>query len=131
LDVEAGHDTDGGGTVAQPTNQIEPTRSLTGSMASTADRATEQHHAKLREIQRHLEARSLTVRKMTAEERKRYPPRPPKTTAPPRRRWVVVASRGGGDVQAAYDAPSEWSRIAIGCPPNPRQILKSDCRLRT
>ena len=83
MDVEAGHDTDGGGTVAQPTNQIEPTRSLTGSMASTADRAAEQqHHAKLREIQRHLDARSLTVRKVTAEERKRYPPRPPKPRRP-------------------------------------------------
>ena len=51
-------------------------------MASIADRAAEQHRAKLREIQRHLEARSLTVRKMTAEERKRYPPRPPKPRRP-------------------------------------------------
>ena len=71
-----------GGTVAQPANQIAPTRSSTGLMASIADRAAEQHRAKLREIQRHLEARSLTVRKMTAEERKRYPPRPPKPRRP-------------------------------------------------
>jgi hypothetical protein len=46
-------------------------------MASIADRA-EQRRAKLQEIQRQIEAGSLTVRKMTAEERKRNPPRPPK-----------------------------------------------------
>jgi hypothetical protein len=38
----------------------------------------EPRRAKLQEIQRQIEAGSLTVRKMTAEERRRYPPRPPK-----------------------------------------------------
>ena len=47
-------------------------------MASIADRNAEQRRAKLQEIQRQIEARPLTVRTMTAEERKRYPPRPPK-----------------------------------------------------
>ncbi len=47
-------------------------------MAFVADRVAEQRQAKLQEIQRQIEAGSLTVRKMSAEERKRYPPRPPK-----------------------------------------------------
>jgi hypothetical protein len=47
-------------------------------MASTADRAAERRRAKLEEVQRQIETGSLTVRKMTAEERKQYPPRPPK-----------------------------------------------------
>jgi hypothetical protein len=47
-------------------------------MAFVADRVAEERQAKLQEIQRQIEAGSLTVRKMTAEERKRYPPRPPK-----------------------------------------------------
>jgi hypothetical protein len=47
-------------------------------MASIADHKAEQRRAKLQEIQRQIEAGSLTVRKMTAEERKNHPPRPPK-----------------------------------------------------
>jgi hypothetical protein len=47
-------------------------------MASVADRAAERRQAKLEDIQRQIEAGSLTVRKMTAEERKLYPPRPAK-----------------------------------------------------
>jgi hypothetical protein len=47
-------------------------------MAFVADRVAEQRQAKLQEIQRQIEAGSLTVRKMSVEGRKRYPPRPPK-----------------------------------------------------
>jgi len=47
-------------------------------MASIADRAAEQRREELQESQRQVEPGSLTVRKMTAEERKRYPPRTPK-----------------------------------------------------
>jgi len=47
-------------------------------VTSTADRKAEQRRLKLEEIQRQIEAGSLTTRKMTAEERKRYPPRPAK-----------------------------------------------------
>jgi hypothetical protein len=47
-------------------------------VATTAERAAEQRQAKLDEIQRQIQEGSLTVRKMTAEERERYPPRPAK-----------------------------------------------------
>jgi hypothetical protein len=35
----------------------------------------------------------------------------------------------GGDVQAAYDAVCECSRIAIGCPAKSRRIFRLYCRL--
>jgi hypothetical protein len=43
-----------------------------------ADRAAERRRAKLEEIQRQVKEGSLTIRKMTPEERKRYPTRPAK-----------------------------------------------------
>jgi hypothetical protein len=45
-------------------------------MITQADRAAERRRVKLEEIQRQVKDGSLTIRKMTAEERKRYPPRP-------------------------------------------------------
>jgi hypothetical protein len=45
-------------------------------MITQADRAAERRRMKLEEIQRQVKDGSLTIRKMTAEERKRYPPRP-------------------------------------------------------
>ena len=51
---------------------------------STAERAAEQRRVKLEEIQQLIDAGSLTVRKMTAAERERYPPRPLKPRAPRR-----------------------------------------------
>jgi hypothetical protein len=47
-------------------------------MATQADRAAERRVAKLEDVERQLKEGSLTIRKMTAEERKRYPPRPVK-----------------------------------------------------
>jgi hypothetical protein len=47
-------------------------------MGTQADRAAEQRKAKLEEIQRQLDAGSLTIRKMTPQERKLYPPKPAK-----------------------------------------------------
>jgi hypothetical protein len=47
-----------------------------------ADRAAEKRRVKLEDVQRQLEDGSLTIRKMTAEERKRFPPKP----ADPRRK---------------------------------------------
>jgi hypothetical protein len=47
-------------------------------MATQADRAAERRVAKLEDVERQLKEGSLTIRKMTAEERKRYPPRPAK-----------------------------------------------------
>jgi len=45
-------------------------------MLTQADRAAERRRAKLEEVQRQVKDGSLTIRKMTAEERKRYPPKP-------------------------------------------------------
>jgi len=43
-----------------------------------ADRAAERRREKLEEIQRQVKAGSLRIRKMTAEERRRYPATPAK-----------------------------------------------------
>jgi hypothetical protein len=45
-------------------------------MLTQADRAAEKRRVKLEDVQRQLDEGSLTIRKMTAEERKRYPPKP-------------------------------------------------------
>jgi hypothetical protein len=47
-------------------------------MATQADRAAERRREKLERIQRDVEAGSLKIRKMTAEERKRFPATPAK-----------------------------------------------------
>jgi hypothetical protein len=47
-----------------------------------ADRAAEKRRVKLEDVQRQVEEGSLTIRKMTAEEKKRFPPKP----ADPRRK---------------------------------------------
>ena len=46
------------------------------SMLTQADRAAEQRRVKLAEIKRQVKDGSLTIRKMTRAERKRFPPRP-------------------------------------------------------
>jgi hypothetical protein len=51
-------------------------------MLTQADRAAEKRRVKLEDVQRQVEDGSLTIRKMTAEERKRFPPKP----AEPRRK---------------------------------------------
>jgi hypothetical protein len=45
-------------------------------MVTQADRAAERRRAKLEDVQRQVKEGSLTIRKMTREERKRYPPLP-------------------------------------------------------
>jgi hypothetical protein len=45
-------------------------------MLTQADRAAEKRRVKLEDVQRQLNEGSLTIRKMTAEERKRFPPQP-------------------------------------------------------
>jgi len=47
-------------------------------MLTQADRAAERRLVKLDEIQLQVKDGSLTIRKMTLAERKRYPPRPSK-----------------------------------------------------
>gem|GEM_PF-1385460 len=47
-------------------------------MITQADRAAERRRLKLEDVQRQLKEGSLTIRKMTREERKRYPPVPAK-----------------------------------------------------
>ncbi|HEY4895549.1 MAG TPA: hypothetical protein VII01_05625 [Solirubrobacteraceae bacterium] len=54
-------------------------------MATQADRAAEKRQAKLEDVQRQLKEGSLTIRKMTREERKRYPPVPATAKAKARR----------------------------------------------
>ncbi len=53
-------------------------------MVTQADRAAEKRRAKLEDVQRQVDEGSLTIRKMTAEERKRFPPKP--AASPPRKR---------------------------------------------
>jgi hypothetical protein len=55
-------------------------------MLTQADRAAEKRRVKLEEIQRQLKEGSLKIRKMTAQERKRFPPRPRKEPSKGRRR---------------------------------------------
>jgi hypothetical protein len=47
-------------------------------MPTQADRAAERRRVKLEEVERQLKEGSLTIRKMTAEERRRYPAKPAK-----------------------------------------------------
>ncbi|HEY2718584.1 MAG TPA: hypothetical protein VGI52_03060 [Solirubrobacteraceae bacterium] len=55
-------------------------------MITQAERAAENRRVKLAEIQRQVEQGSLTIRKLTAKERKQFPPRPPKAPAKAARR---------------------------------------------
>jgi hypothetical protein len=48
-------------------------------MLTQADRAAERRRVKLEEIRQRVADGSLTIRSMTAAERKRYPSRPSKT----------------------------------------------------
>jgi hypothetical protein len=45
-------------------------------MLTQAERAAEKRRAKLEEIKRQVKDGSLKIRKMTAQERRRFPPRP-------------------------------------------------------
>jgi hypothetical protein len=45
-------------------------------MITQAERAAERRRVRLEEIERQVKDGSLTIRKMTPEERRRYPPRP-------------------------------------------------------
>jgi hypothetical protein len=47
-------------------------------MLTQAQRAAEKRRMRLEEIRRQVKEGSLKIRKMTAEERKRFPPRPSK-----------------------------------------------------
>jgi len=47
-------------------------------MITQADRAAERRRVKLEEIQRQVKEGSLTIRKMTPDERRRYPAMPVK-----------------------------------------------------
>ena len=54
-------------------------------MPSPRERAEEKRQEKLDQVQNQVENGSLTIRKMTDEEREKYPPRPPR---PPKNRRV-------------------------------------------
>jgi hypothetical protein len=49
-------------------------------MITQAERAAEKRRVKLEEIERQQKEGSLKIRKMTAQERKRFPPRPAKAS---------------------------------------------------
>jgi hypothetical protein len=49
-------------------------------MLTQAKRAAEKRRLRLEEIQRQVKDGSLKIRKMTAEERRRFPPRPSRRT---------------------------------------------------
>jgi hypothetical protein len=55
-------------------------------MITQAERAAERRKLRLEEIQRQVKDGSLTIRKMTAEERRQYPARPPSASSGGRRR---------------------------------------------
>jgi hypothetical protein len=54
-------------------------------MKSTRERAEEKRQAKLELVREQVESGALVIRKMTDEERAKYPPRPPQ--AKRARRW--------------------------------------------
>jgi hypothetical protein len=54
-------------------------------MKSARERADEKRAAKLALVQEQVESGSLVIRKMTPEERQRYPSRPPQPKRPGRR----------------------------------------------
>ncbi len=47
-------------------------------MLTQAERAAEKRRVKLEDMQRQVKDGSLKIRKMTAQERRRFPPRPSK-----------------------------------------------------
>jgi hypothetical protein len=55
-------------------------------MSTHAERAAEQRRVRLAEIKAQVKAGSLTIRQMTAKERKSFPPPAPKEERPPRGR---------------------------------------------
>lgn len=55
-------------------------------MITQAERAAERRKLRLQEIERQVKDGSLTIRKMTAEERSRYPARPSSSGPTGRRR---------------------------------------------
>ncbi|MGD1057193.1 MAG: hypothetical protein ABR992_07245 [Solirubrobacteraceae bacterium] len=55
-------------------------------MSTQADRAAEKRRVKLEDVQRQVKEGSLTIREMTAKERKLFPPRPPDARRKPRSR---------------------------------------------
>ena len=53
-------------------------RAILNSVITQAERAAERRRVKLEDVQRQLKEGSLKIRKMTSDERKRYPPLPAK-----------------------------------------------------
>jgi hypothetical protein len=97
--------------------------------AFIADRKAEQRRPTLQEIQRQIEARSLTARNMTAEERKALPAATSETAPQVTTSFLGGVEEGGGEGQAADDACVGARESRFGCPAESRWIFKSDCRL--
>jgi hypothetical protein len=67
---------------AKPKTDEKPKRGT----GPTNARARAERQKKLREIRKQVKDGTLTIRKMTAAERKKYPPRPPQAKSGRRRR---------------------------------------------
>ena len=64
---------------SSPTPRSRRLRKETDGVKSARERAEEKRAEKLEQVREQIESGSLVVRKMTDEERRRYPPVPPRT----------------------------------------------------
>ena len=84
----AGASVDCGGS--EPLARVRPAKGLVsivrpGEVKSAWEKAAEQREAKLELIREQVQTGSFVIRKMTEEERRRYPPRPASPKRPGRR----------------------------------------------
>jgi len=63
-----------------------PAPGYPGGMRTQSERAAEKRQLKLQDVQRQVEEGSLTIRKMTARERKQFPPPAPGSSRPGKRK---------------------------------------------
>lgn len=82
-------------------------------MITQADRAAEKRRVKLEDVQRQLEDGSLTIRKMTAEERKRFPP----SRSPSRAASAARAERQAPSSRSRYGARYLAAILVAGAQP--------------
>src|SRR3954451_5266535 len=84
-------------------------------MATPAERKEEKRRLALEDLERQKAEGSLVTRKMTAEERKKYPARPPREPRKSARR-PVSTSRPLGRLAAAWRRSYPSAASPSGCP---------------
>jgi hypothetical protein len=104
-------------------------------MSTHSERAAEQRRLKLDEIKAQVKAGSLTIRQMTAKERKSFPPQPPKERGsrwPVVREIVAVCELPDGSTQVSttwspgwWVSISESSELAEVTVAEPRRVIVS------